>query len=371
MASALKPALLIDGKEHADWTSYTIDSDLMIPADAWSFAVGPVLGELPKQLVEGKEVKVKMGGEVVMVGRIDTMTHEVSRQGRSLALTGRDGAAVLLDCSSPIFVSKQTTLDEVIAKVVRPLGVSKHRIDADKTLPREKINVEPGENAWDTLQHAAEANGLWPWFTPDGTLVVGRPDYTQKPVATLVLKLDGRENNLVSLAESRDISRRYSEVTVLGQSHGTASETGKHNLKTTVKDNGLTWHRPRIITDHEADTVAVAQARGRKLIADARLNGYTLSATVDGHAVDPAAAKPTLWTPGQRVQLISEPHGIDAVFFLMARKFTGGRDRPSRTILTLKEDGIWQLEAHPHTRKHRRGKNSTPGKIIDVSGAAP
>lgn len=367
MPNDLKPALLIDGTEHRDWTSYSIDSDLMIPADAWSFELGPVVGDLPKQLVEGKEVKVKMGEEVVMVGRIDTMTDDVSRQGRNLSLTGRDRAAVLLDCSSPIFVSKQVSLADVMAKVVRPFGITRTRIDADKTLTREKINVEPGENAWDTLQNAAEANGLWPWFSPDGTLIIGRPDYTQPPVATLKMKRDGGENNLVSLSESRDVSRRFSEVTVLGQSHGTTLEEGKHNIKATVRDSGLTWYRPKILTDHEADSLAVASARGLKFIADARLNGYTLTAAVNGHAVDMAAAKPMLWTPGQRVHLVSEPHGIDATFFIMARRFTGGRNQPARTVLTLKEDGVWQLEAHP--RRRRRGKNSTPGAVVDVTGA--
>jgi prophage tail gpP-like protein len=256
-----------------------------------------------------------------------------------------------------------------MAKVVRPFGITKTRIDADKTLTREKINVEPGENAWDTLQNAAEANGLWPWFSPDGTLIIGRPDYSQPPVATLKMKREGGENNLVSLSESRDISRRFSEVTVLGQSHGTDLEPGKHNVKATVKDSGLTWHRPKILTDHESDSLAVASARGRKFIADARLNGYTLTASVSGHAVDMSAAKPLLWTPGQRVHVVSEPHGIDATFFVMARRFTGGRNQPARTVLSLKEDGVWQLEAHPHTRRRRRGKNSTPGAVVDVAGA--
>lgn len=366
MPTPLKAALLLDGKEHADWTSYSIDSDLMIPADAWSFSLGPVVGDLPKALAEGREIKVKVADQVVMSGRIDALNHEASRQGRTLTLNGRDGAAALVDCASPIFVSRQIGLAEIVAKVVRPLGIGKVRIDADATTVREKVNVEPGEAAWDTLQHAAEANGLWPWFAPDGTLVVGRPDYTQPPVATLAMTIDGRENNLVSLSEIRDVSQRFSEVTVLGQSHGTASEAGKHNIKATAQDSGVAWYRPRIVIDHEADTLAVAQSRGRKLIADARLQGYGLVATLNGHAVDATAARPLLWAPGQRVHLVSEPHGIDATFFVMARRFTGGRSQPTQTILTLKEDGVWQLDAHPHQRKHRRGKNSTPGKIIDL-----
>jgi len=68
-----------------------------------------------------------------------------------------------------------------------------------------------------------------------------------------------------------------------------------------------------------------------------------------------------LWTPGQRIYVVSEPHGIAAIYFLMARKFTRSRNEGTRTTLTLKEDGAWLLDAHPHKNKHRRGKNdSTP-----------
>jgi len=73
---------------------------------------------------------------------------------------------------------------------------------------------------------------------------------------------------------------------------------------------------------------------------------------------------------GQRIRVISEPHNLDAIYFLMARKFVRSRTDGTRTALTLKEDGMWVMDAHPHKNKHRRGKNSLPGKIIDVSGGA-
>ena len=39
-------------------------------------------------------------------------------------------------------------------------------------------------------------------------------------------------------------------------------------------------------------------------------------------------------------------------------------------MLTMKEDGVWTLDAHPSKRKHRRGKNSLPGRVIDLSTGA-
>ncbi|ARU30905.1 phage tail protein [Sulfuriferula sp. AH1] len=367
-----KVQLLIGGKMHEDWEDYDVDSDLLIPADAWHVTMGMRGGQMPPDVVVGAPAEVRVGGETVMIGRIDDIDDEVSKTARTFSISGRDKAANLVDCSAPVFVARMSSLADIMAKVVRPLGITKIRIDADATRTREKINVEPGDSAWDALSHIAEANGLWPWFDPDGTLVIGGPDYAKPEVATLILRKNGKGNNVLSLAKQEAVNERYSEITVLGQTHGTATETGKHALRATARDTNVSWYRPKIVVDHEADNTAVCLDRARKLLADSRLHGFTLQATVKGHRIvapgQPAGGK--LWTPGQRVRVFSEPHGIDGVFFLMARKFRGGRASGSRTELTLKEDGVWVLDAHPHKGKHRRGKNSAPGQIIDLTGAA-
>lgn len=363
--------LLIGGNMHGDWSSYEIDSDLLTPADAWHVSLGMADGKMPPDVFAGAPVIVKVGGETVLTGRVDEIDHPVSKTAHSFSLSGRDRAADLIDCSAPVFTAKMVSLKEIVAKIVSSFGISRYRIDADVTRTREKINIEPGDTAWDALVHAAEANGLWPWFEPDGTLVIGGPDYSTPVVATLILRKSGKGNNVISLAKQESMHGRYSEVTVLGQTHGTESEQGKNALRATVTDIGVSWHRPKIVVDHEADSTAVCRDRARKLISDSRLNGLTLSAVVKGHriVVPGQPSDGLLWKPGQRIRVISEPHDIDAVFFLMGRKFTRNRMARNRmdgtrSALTLKEDGVWVLDAHPHKNKHRRGKNSMPGQIV-------
>lgn len=360
--------LQIGGRVHSGWTRYEIDSDLMTPADAWRMTLAQPEIELPPEVVEGAKVEVMLGDETVLTGQLDERALTVDAGRHELSLTGRDGAAVLLDCSSPIVTARDATLDDVIAKVVRPLGVVRIRVDADKKFLRERVSTEPGDTAWDSLRRAAEANGLWPWFEPDGTLVVGGPDYSKPPVARLVMRADGQGNNLLSLSERRSIVERFSEVTVLGQSTavgtGAAERDGRHNLKNTVRDDGVSIYRPKVVVDHEAVNADIASAKARKIISDGRVKSYTLSATVKGHRTDDGL----LWTPGQRVTLLSEPHGLDGIYFLMARRFTCDKVNGQRTVLTLKEDGVWVPQAHPSKRRHRRGKNSLPGRIVDLSG---
>lgn len=358
----------VGGLVHRDWTRYEIESDMMVPADCWNVTLSQQQIRVPSSVATGAAVEVRIGGELVLTGRID-------RRGRAigeLRLSGRDGAAILLDCSAPIITAQQLSLEQVVAKIVRPLGLTRVRIDADNAGMREKFSCEPGDTAWDALRRAAEANGLWPWFEPDGTLVIGGPDYDQEPVATLVERVDGVGNNVQRLDEESSIEGRFSDVTVLGQSHaagtGAGERDGRNNVRALVRDDGVPVYRPHVLVDHEAINEGIAAARGRKFISDSRVQSYSLVAEVKGHRT----ASGKLWKPGQRVSVVSEPLDLDGTYFLMGRRFVGGNGVGQMTVLTLKEDRAWVLDAHPSKRRHRRGKNSIPGKIVDLTtGATP
>lgn len=394
-------SILINGKVHSAWSRYQIDSDFLIPADAWSVSLGLPDGVFPSGITRGVPVQVKIGTDTVMVGRVDSIQRNIARQQCTLSLTGRDGAANLVDCAAPVFTSRQLGLEEVIAAIVRPLGITKIRIDAESAIRNDKVSIEPGERAWDALVRAAAGRGLWPWFEPDGTLVVGGPNYTTPPVATLIMKFNGEGNNVLSLNDNSSINGSFSELTVLAQGHGQGSkskslgivdvddgsqapsndadddqdgdvsletgtaETGTHGLKTVIKDPTVPYYRPQIMVVGDADNLDQVRYRGRKAMADARLAGYSLTAVVAGHRT----SEGVLWQPGQRIHVRSEPHGIDAIFFMMGREFVGGRQDGETTILRLKEDGIWIPDAFPKNKKgrKRKGKKNNQLGIVDVA----
>lgn len=389
-------SLIINGKVHSTWGRYQIDSDFLIPSDAWSLTLGLPDGVFPDAVTRGAPVLVRVGSDVVMSGRIDTVQRRVSRQQFSLSISGRDGAAVLVDCASPVFTSRQLSLEEVIAKVVRPLGVTNIRLAAESSALNDKVSVEPGERAWDTLERAAAARGLWPWFDPDGTLVIGGPDYTTEPVATLVINRDGSGNNVLDLSDRSSVNNAFSELTVLAQGHAQGSksagqdteiidvsdegddttdnseilasvgspESGFHGLRSVVRDETVPYYRPQIMVVGDADNQAQVDYRAKKAMADARLAGYDLTAVVKGHRMENGQ----LWQPGQRIRVRSQPHGIDDIYFLMGREFSGGRPDGRLTTLRLKEDEIWIPDAYPKKRKtrKRRTKMNKKLEIIDV-----
>ncbi|KGA31953.1 phage baseplate assembly protein [Pectobacterium odoriferum] len=382
-------SVIINGKAHTDWSRYQIDSDFLIPADAWSVSLGLPDGKFPNDVVRGAPVTVKVGADTVMTGRIDSMQRSVARSGVTLALSGRDSAAILVDCAAPILTARQVGLEDVVAQIVRPLGITKIRIEAESAIRSDKISAEPGERAWDMLLRACAGRGLWPWFAPDGTLVIGGPDYTKQPVASLIMRMDGKGNNVLSLSDASSIDKSFSELTVLAQSHAHSSskkdlaiidvdddsssdsdielstgtaETGQHGMKTVVKDPTVNYYRPQVLVVGDADNQEQINYRARKALSDARLSGYSLTAVVHGHRTSDGV----LWGPGQRIHVISEYHGIDAVFFLMGREFSGGRPGGTTTMLRLKEDGVWIPDAYPKKKKQRKRKGKKDLQIVDV-----
>lgn len=343
--------LTVGGVSHQDWMHFAVDASFLTPAGAWELDVGIETATLPAEVQPGARVVLSAGSDVLMTGLIDDITEEVRRGRHTLSLTGRDEAAALVDCSAPVFTAQNLTLQEVITRIVHPFGISKVAIHADKSVAPKKFSVEPGETAWEALKKVAEVNGLWPWVAPDGTFIIGGPDYSAPAVANLTLNRDGT-GNVLSLTRQRSIAGRYSEVTVLSQGHGGREHDGVHNRKGIATDSDFTLYRPLVHVMCDTDTDGMATARAKKLLSDSRLKALTLTVEVRGLRTPDGIP----WAPGQRVAVKSDLYGIDDTFFMMSRRISGGRGQPLITTLTLKEDGIWIPDAYPRSRRKHKGK---------------
>lgn len=348
--------LLIGGKMHQAWESYRIDSDLLTPADDWQVSAAfddtAATGNLvPDFIFEGAPVKVMLADDVILNGLIDTVEHETSKYGHHFELSGRDYASQLLDCSAPLLSLQMATLDQIVTKAVKPFGIDNIEYRAQPSAPRKKVHIEPGQSAWEWLQSACEANQVWPWFEPNGTLVIGAPDYTTPPIASLILRFSGEGNNVISLRRLRNLQYSFSEVTVLGQATAEGN-IGQNNIKGVAKDESLTLYRPHIVVDGNCETIALATQRANKILADGRMMRDRLIVKVPGHRIMNENKIGQPWTPGVRIHLLSEPHRIDAVYFLIKRIFTLSLSA-QETELHLIPDGTWLLNM-PATKDRQR-----------------
>ena len=360
----------VDGKAHNSWKSYDIDSDFLIPADAFKFDLGVPSNSTVLPDFSGAEVKVRINGELVMTGIVDTTQHTISKTNRTYSLNGRDRASILVDCSAPITNVKGLTVLDAVKKIVEPLGIKKVALRAENNPTLDKVDIDVGETAWNAAMRCANSAGLHLWFEPNGELIVGGADYSTPPVATLCCMKDGKRNNFEQADLTFDVSNRFSEVTFLAQSHGKQGQDNKNDLKLVYHDPEMTTYKPKTVVVSDVDNLEALQKWAKKYIADSMLEGFTLTIVVPDHKMQDG----TLWQPGQRVHVICEEYEIDAIFFLMGRRFTLSRNGGTQTELRFKQDGIWTPDAYSakaekaRKRKGKKGKKKNQGDLISTNG---
>lgn len=360
----------VDGKAHNSWKSYDIDSDFLIPADAFKFDLGVPSNSTVLPDFSGAEVKVSINGELVMTGIVDTTQHTISKTNRTYSLNGRDRASILVDCSAPITNVKGLTVLDAVKKIVEPLGIKKVALRAENNPTLDKVDIDVGETAWNAAMRCANSAGLHLWFEPNGVLIIGGADYSTPPVATLCCMKDGKRNNFEQADLTFDVSNRFSEVTFLAQSHGKQGQDNKNDLKWVYNDPEMTTYKPKTVVVSDVDNLEALQKWAKKYIADSVLEGFTLTIVVPDHKMQDG----TLWQPGQRVHVICEEYEIDAIFFLMGRRFTLSRNGGTQTELRFKQDGIWTPDAYSakaekaRKRKGKKGKKKNQGDLISTNG---
>ena len=348
----------IDGKSHNSWKNYDIDSDFLIPADAFAFDIGVPSDSTVLPDYSGAEVKVRINDTLVMTGIVDTVQHGISKTSRTYRLNGRDKASVLVDCSAPITNVKGLTVLDAVKKIVEPLGIKQVQLKAEKNPLLDKVDIDVGETAWNAAMRCANSAGLHLWFEPNGVLIVGGADYSTPPVATLCCMKDGSQNNFEQADLSFDVSNRFSEITFLAQSHGKQGQDNKNDLKWVYKDSEMTTYKPKTVVVSDVDNLEALQKWAKKYIADSILEGFTLTIIVPDHKMQDG----TLWQPGQRVHVICEEYDIDAIFFLMGRRFMLSRQGGTQTELRFKQDGIWTPDAYSAKAEKARKRKGKKGK---------
>lgn len=348
----------IDGKSHNSWKNYDIDSDFLIPADAFAFDIGVPSDSTILPDYSGAEVKVRINDTLVMTGIVDTVQHGISKTNRTYRLNGRDKASVLVDCSAPITNVKGLTVLDAVKKIVEPLGIKQVQLKAENNPLLDKVDIDVGETAWNAAMRCANSAGLHLWFEPNGVLIVGGADYSKPPVATLCCMKDGSQNNFEQADLSFDVSNRFSEITFLAQSHGKQGQDNKNDLKWVYKDSEMTTYKPKTVVVSDVDNLEALQKWAKKYIADSILEGFTLTIIVPDHKMQDG----TLWQPGQRVHVICEEYDIDAIFFLMGRRFMLSRQGGTQTELRFKQDGIWTPDAYSAKAEKARKRKGKKGK---------
>ncbi|MCO6516120.1 MAG: phage tail protein, partial [Snodgrassella sp.] len=110
----------IGGKEHKDWLSYDIDSDFLIPADAFSFETNVSRNQGVLADYSSLQCEVLINNQLVMTGIIGHQNEMVDKNNHSISFNGRDLAGLLVDCSVKQINVKGMNVLAAAQKIVEP-----------------------------------------------------------------------------------------------------------------------------------------------------------------------------------------------------------------------------------------------------------
>jgi len=296
--------LQIGNQRIENFTSYDIEADLYQAADTFKLE----LANPEAPVKAGMECKLFVNGQLELTGLIDKTQKKGDKNGRTLAVEGRDLMGLLVDSHAEQFVTVQgktvKQLAEMLLKtvpfiqrsrivyqenVVGKLKGKKKTADSPLTAfmdtPQKFSQIEPGMTIFEVLAVYAASRGLMFFALPDGTLVFGRPRITGAPLFDVINRLDGQDNNIETWDETDDISRRYSKITVVSQVQATDDfglDAHKVNVKKSIADPNFPFYKPLVVKlNNDSQTPAL---HARMLLEKQRHDGYSLAYTAPLHS---------------------------------------------------------------------------------------
>lgn len=341
--------LQIGNKEISTFLSYEVDSNVLVPADAFSGK----LSRIDNSIKEGSEFKLYVNDALEMTGIIDKVTPSYSKGSQEMTIEGRDYMGLLIDMS----VEEWKTIKGMALKALaKRLLKNVPYIDASKIIYGSEVEdtgkktqnkiygdtstttcqFEPGISIFDALSDYSQRHGLLMWIEPDGSLVFGTlkdaldsesPDYSFYCYKN---GDDRKQNNIISASNPRDLSKRYSKITTVAQLQGTDSYgVGGHTVKKTATDGFFPFAKPLVMQSNcGSERGAEYQAEWEMKRREA--DSWRVEITAAGHGQDGKNYR------GNRVCYIKdEVLGLDDTYLILGRKFTLDRQAGPKTVLTI------------------------------------
>lgn len=356
----------VGGRELTVYKAYSADSNLLIPADEFSVTVP---GARP-EFKTGDRFNLKVNGHQEMNGIIEKRELHTGAAGNETTLSGRDLMGLAVDgCLDkahwktkanvqlkPLAASLLSTLPylkdrkPVFMHELADTGVSGRKSVLKKSTPSGLAaeltsafadeQFSAGTTVFDALADRAQRHGLLLWMAPDGTLVFGRPIGAEVAAAyhfylyekpSSIVENAAAHNNVLSVALTDDLSKRYSKITVVGQREGSEfiSADG-HDIYEPEKDGTFPYSSKHLVIQRECKTPQEARQLAKIEMQKRIAASWRLKLDVIGHSQDG-----NNYRANEACEAVIEPHGVTGKFIVLGRRFIYSEADGQKTALEL------------------------------------
>jgi len=269
------------------WSSLSVVRPLDAAAGSFSLEV---TDRRPWPLRPGAPVRIRLAGEEIVRGFVDTFEGSSSSRGRRIRISGRDRTADLVDCSATNDPGEWTGLDllAIARELATPFGVeivegvAASGSDLPEILrkPFPTFKLQPGETAWSALERALRARALLGYTDGAGTLILTRPGELRSSVPLV----EGPKGNVLAsrfMWTSRDRFQTY-----IVRNQGTGSDDGwgdqVSEIEGLAEDGSVDRFRPWLVLGESSMTFSSAADRAQWEAAVRAARAQTLEIDVQG-----------------------------------------------------------------------------------------
>lgn len=189
--------------------SYSFSSSILVPVDTFTFEfVAPDGLPIYEQIKDGDIAVLAANGITIATGIVDLVEVETDAdsgergriEGRDLMAQLEDQDAMSMD-STPIWGS-----DLSVANATKKLlDNTRIRNVITRNAPSSTylLSTDPGESKLAALQRFLEPLNCIAWCDAQGSIIVGKPNFSQAPIGTLTLSKEKRFSNVMSMRATR------------------------------------------------------------------------------------------------------------------------------------------------------------------------
>lgn len=187
--------------------SYNFNNSMLVPVDNFSYTFSAPSDEKPftDYVLEGDLITLNAKGQVIGTGIVDQIEIECDGDsGEKVTVNGRnflgqleDQMAVSIDMK-PIYMKDIKAVDAV-AKIIEGTRLPREIISQDVPNITSLIQTDAGETKLNAILRFLEPLNCLCWSSPEGRLVVGKPNFGQKPLGKLMISKSKRSSNVLSM----------------------------------------------------------------------------------------------------------------------------------------------------------------------------
>ena len=207
-----------------NFTSYSFERSLMTPAAAFRFTAPGVEKALRQSIRSGDFVQILAttpgtNDRVVLAsGFVDETDTHVTPSSVEYVVSGRDTIGQLVDnavvdAQSKIINFKSLNIQSIVTTVIANTRMPQEVIVSQ--IPNVKLifNTNAGETKINALQRNLELVNCLLWSSPDGRVIVGKPNFSQAASGALVMRSDDpSKNNLLEARVRRNVNTAIRQI---------------------------------------------------------------------------------------------------------------------------------------------------------------